>query len=276
MNIFEGVIKIKSFLRYPGSKWRIASWILSYFPEHRSYLEPFVGSGAVFFSKQRSDIETINDLDGDVVNLFYWVKHDPEKLANEVYYTPYARQIYDNAYLPDDKENSLDKAVKFLIRLNMGYGYRTTEAKVGWKNDVQGREKAYAALDWKSLPDRIIEVTERLRGVQIENRQAVDVISKFNYENVLIYCDPPYLLDTRSGGNEMTEEAHEQLLHQLKEHKGSVLLSGYESEMYNSLLKDWHKETQTTYSQAGSKKQEVLWMNFEPQVQLSLFDLEKI
>ena len=74
----------------------------------------------------------------------------------------------------------------------------------------------------------------------------------------------------------MTEEAHEQLLHQLKEHKGSVLLSGYESEMYNSLLKDWHKETQTTYSQAGSKKQEVLWMNFEPQVQLSLFDLEKI
>ncbi len=160
MNIFEGVIKIKSLLRYPGSKWRIASWILSYFPEHRSYLEPFVGSGAVFFSKQRSDIETINDLDGDVVNLFYWVKHDPEKLAYEVYYTPYARQIYDNAYLPNDDENSLDKAVKFLIRLNMGYGYRTTEAKVGWKNDVQGREKAYAALDWKSLPDRIIEVTE--------------------------------------------------------------------------------------------------------------------
>ena len=140
-----------------------------------------------FFSKQRSDIETINDLDGDVVNLFYWVKHDPEKLAHEVYYTPYARQIYDNAYLPDAKESSLNKAVKFLIRLNMGYGYRTTEAKVGWKNDVQGREKAYAALDWKSLPDRIIEVTERLRGVQIENRQAVDVISKFNYENVLIY-----------------------------------------------------------------------------------------
>ena len=131
MNIFEGVIKIKSLLRYPGSKWRIASWILSYFPEHRSYLEPFVGSGAVFFSKQRSDIETINDLDGDVVNLFYWVKHDPEKLAHEVYYTPYARQIYDNAYLPDAKESSLNKAVKFLIRLNMGYGYRTTGANVG-------------------------------------------------------------------------------------------------------------------------------------------------
>ena len=276
MNIFEGVIKIKSLLRYPGSKWRIASWILSYFPEHRSYLEPFVGSGAVFFSKQRSDIETINDLDGDVVNLFYWVKHDPEKLAHEVYYTPYARQIYDNAYLPDD-ENSLDKAVKFLIRLNMGYGYRTTGAKVGWKNDVQGREKAYAALDWKSLPDRILEITERLRGVQIENRPAVDVISKFNYENVLIYCDPPYLLNTRSSGEqykrEMTEDDHKNLLYQLKKHKGPALISGYESELYNSLLKDWHKENKMNYSQAGSKKQEVLWMNFEPPAQLSIFDL---
>lgn len=181
---------MRGIIKYPGSKWRISDWILSYFPKHHSYLEPFFGSGAVLFSKQRSNIETINDLDEDVVNLFHWVQHDPERLAHEIYYTPYSRQVYDSAFLPDD-ESGLDKAVKFLIRLNMGYGYRTTGAKVGWKNDVQGREKAYAALDWKSLPDRILEITERLRGVQIENKQAVDVISRFNYENVLIYCDPP-------------------------------------------------------------------------------------
>ena len=223
---------MRGIIKYPGSKWRISDWILSYFPKHHSYLEPFLGSGAVFFSKQRSNIETINDLDEDVVNLFHWVQHDPERLAHEIYYTPYSRQIYD---------------------------------------------KAYAALDWKSLPDRILEITERLRGVQIENRQAVDVISRFNYENVLIYCDPPYLLDTRSGGEqykrEMTEDDHENLLYQLKKHKGFVLLSGYESKMYDSLLKDWHKETHINYSQAGSKKQEVLWMNFEPPAQLSIFDL---
>ena len=105
----------------------------------------------------------------------------------------------------------------------------------------------------------------------------MDVISRFNYENVLIYCDPPYLLDTRSGGEqykrEMTEDDHENLLYQLKKHKGFVLLSGYESKMYDSLLKDWHKETHINYSQAGSKKQEILWMNFEPPAQLSIFDL---
>ena len=85
---------MRGIIKYPGSKWRISDWILSYFPKHHSYLEPFLGSGAVFFSKQRSNIETINDLDEDVVNLFHWVQHDPERLAHEIYYTPYSRQIY--------------------------------------------------------------------------------------------------------------------------------------------------------------------------------------
>ena len=61
---------MNAVLKYPGSKWNLASWIINYFPEHHSYLEPFFGSGAVLFNKRRSDIETINDLDGDVVNLF--------------------------------------------------------------------------------------------------------------------------------------------------------------------------------------------------------------
>ena len=81
---------MRGIIKYPGSKWRISDWILSYFPKHHSYLEPFFGSGAVFFSKQRSNIETINDLDEDVVNLFHWVQHDPERLAHEIYYTPYS------------------------------------------------------------------------------------------------------------------------------------------------------------------------------------------
>lgn len=133
-------LNMKAIMKYPGSKWSIAEWIIQFFPEHHSYLEPFFGSGAVLFNKPRSDIETINDLDDNVVNLFEWIKKDPEKLAHEIYYTPYARKIYDDAYasVPED---SLQKAVNFYIRLNMGYGFRTNGEKVGWKNDVQGREK---------------------------------------------------------------------------------------------------------------------------------------
>ena len=69
---------MKAIMKYPGSKWGTAQWIISHFPKHHSYVEPFFGSGGVFFNKPRSDIETINDLDGDVVNLFQQIRNDPE------------------------------------------------------------------------------------------------------------------------------------------------------------------------------------------------------
>ena len=237
-----------------------------FFPEHHSYLEPFFGSGAVLFNKARSHIETVNDLDGNVVNLFEWIRKDPERLAHEIYWTPYARQVYEDAFaaVPED---SLGRAVNFYIRLNMGHGFRTNGEKVGWKNDVQGRERSYASQDWRSLPEKIMQAAERLRGVQIESRPAVDLIQRFNFGNVLVYCDPPYMLGTRHGKqyrHEMDDSGHEELLDVLLAFKGKVLLSGYENELYNSRLHGWHREEAVAYSQASSKKKEVLWMNFEP------------
>lgn len=88
---------MKAIVKYPGSKWGIADWIIQYFPEHRTYLEPFFGSGAVFFNKPRSSIETINDLDGNMVNLFEWIQKDPERLARAIHWTPYARDAHDKA-----------------------------------------------------------------------------------------------------------------------------------------------------------------------------------
>ena len=262
---------MKAVIKYPGSKWSIANWIISYFPKHHSYLEPFFGSGAVLFNKPKSNIETVNDLDGNVVNLFEWIKKDQERLAHEIYFTPYARQVYENAFasVPED---SFGKAVNFYIRLNMGHGFRTNGEKVGWKNDVQGRERAYASQDWCNLPDKIIQAAERLRGVQIENKPAVELIKRFNFPNVLIYLDPPYVLNTRHGKQyryEMNDVGHEELITVSKNHKGPVLISGYESELYNELLKDWHREETTCYSQIGSKRKEILWMNFEPSGQLT-------
>lgn len=99
-------------MKYPGSKWGSADWIISHFPEHHSYLEPFFGSGGVFFNKPRSDIETINDLDGEVVNLFRQIRNDPERLAREIYFTPYSREAYEMAY-QKEPENDLEKQFFF-------------------------------------------------------------------------------------------------------------------------------------------------------------------
>lgn len=263
---------MNAIMKYPGSKWSLADWIISFFPEHHSYVEPYFGSGAVLFNKSRSNIETVNDLDGDVINLFYWIKKDPERLAREIYFTPYARQIYEGAFNLVPKDD-FERAVNFYIRLNMGHGFRTNGEKVGWKNDVQGREKAYASQDWCNLPDKIVLAAERLRGVQIENKPAIDIIQRFNYPNVLIYCDPPYMLGTRHGKqyrHEMNDGDHEELLDNLLKHKGPVLISGYNTELYQKKLRGWYQEKTASYSQVCSKKEEVLWMNFKPDKQMRL------
>ena len=163
--------------------------------------------------------------------------------------------------------DSFRRAVIFCTKMMMGHGFRTNEIKVGWKNDVQGREAAYAAKGWVGTPERIMQAAERLRGVQIENRPALEVITRFNYPNVLIYADPPYLLSTRYGKQyrcEMSEQDHIDLLSALKAHKGPVLLSGYDSDLYSESLCGWHREEIDTRAQNATKRREVLWMNFEP------------
>ena len=267
---------MNAVIKYPGAKWSLAHWIIGHFPQHHSYLEPFFGSGAVLFNKPRSNIETINDLDGDVVNLFECIRRDPEQLGRLVYFTPYSRQEYEKTYSPDLPADPFERAAQFLVRCNQGYGFRTNEIRVGWKNDVQGRERAYAARNWAELPNGILQAAERLRGVQIECRPAVEVISRFNASNVLIYCDPPYVLSARSGGkrqykHEMTDKDHLELLAALKQHSGPVLLSGYPSAMYDAELAGWYRAEATATDQLSRTRQEILWMNFEPIRQERLF-----
>ena len=263
-------------IKYPGAKWGVAPWVISHFPEHRSYLEPFFGSGAVLFTKSRSAIETVNDIDGDVVNLFDWIRKDPARLAHAIRFTPYARDEYDRAWAAQYTEtDNFRRAVNFYIRMMMGHGFRTTGEKVGWKNDVQGREAAYAAKCWAKTPEVIIQAAERLRGVQIENRPAVELIRRFNYPNVLIYADPPYMLGTRQNRkqyrHEMTDDDHMELLEAIKAHRGPAIISGYDSDLYNRELKGWYKDGRTSFTQTASRRREILWMNFEPAAQMDMF-----
>ena len=166
---------MRQVLKYPGSKWNIAGKLVGLIPPHHSYVEPFFGSGAVLFNKPLSDIETVNDLDHDVVNLFRCIQGDSERLARIIMATPFSREEYEKQFeIPDGSIciDSWQRAAGFLIRCWQGHGFRTNGYKVGWKNDVVGRERAYALWNWYRLPEWIIEIAERLRTVQIENRPA--------------------------------------------------------------------------------------------------------
>lgn len=264
--------KKRPVLKYPGSKWRMADWIISLMPPHKSYLEPFFGSGAVFFNKKPSRIETINDLDGEIVNLFRCVREWPEELACAVALTPYSREEYERAwsrFKAGGKARGIEDARLTLVRYWQSHG-STSVYKGGWKNDRAGREYAYDVRYWRNLPGWVLDAAERLKDAQIEQTQAVELIRRFKHPDVLIYADPPYVVSTRKGKQyvvDMVEDRqHIELLEALKEHPGPVILSGYENELYEKHLQGWVKLHKKAMAEGGAARTETVWLNYEPQI----------
>ena len=263
---------MNAILNYPGAKWGMADEIVNLMPRHRSYLEPFFGSGAVLFNKPPSAIETVNDLDGDIVNFFRVLREQTDELIRVISLTPYSRDVFDDAH-ENRGTDPFDRAYRFAIRSRMGHGFKTYQ-KTGFKIDVYARERSYCVNTWNRMPTLLAEAAERLKGVQIENRPALELIRRFNYDNVLIYADPPYLLSTRGCKQyrcEMTEQDHVDLLAALRDHKGSVILSGYPSELYDRELRGWQRIQRKSYNQNSDPRTEVLWCNFT--AVLSLLDI---
>lgn len=249
-------------LRYPGSKWSIADWIIQHFPPHQVYLEPFFGSGAVFFRKKPAGIETINDIDSNVVNLFRVIRDRPEELARLIEFTPWSREEYQQSY--EQTGDPLEDARRFLVRCWQSYGtdlYR----RPGWNNSKRASLRVSRNNEFLKLPQIILEITKRLKYAQIENMDAVKLIKEYNYPEVLIYADPPYMMQTRTAGrrykHEMTIEKHRELLETLKNHKGPVIISGYPNELYDRVLKGWSIDTIETTTVSNKKRKECIWIN---------------
>lgn len=124
---------------------------------------------------------------------------------------------------------------------------------------------SYAVRYWNRLPEALQYIGRRLKTVQIENRPAMELIRAFNHENVLIYCDPPYVLSTRSRRQyrfEMTDDDHEALLQELRKSRAKVMLSGYENSLYDRYLNGWRKEQIAARAQNTGLRVETLWMNY--------------
>ncbi|MGF9912796.1 DNA adenine methylase [Paenibacillus ehimensis] len=254
---------VPRILHYPGSKWSMAEWIISHMPPHTTYLEPYFGSGGIFFNKPRVPLETINDIDGDVVNLFRVVRTRSAELAEAIRWTPYSRDEYYTSYEP--VEDELERARRFLVRCRQAIGTKTSD-RTGWKSniDIKSCSTSPPAAQWSRIPKKIMQVAERLEGVQIEQQPALQVIERYEKPSVLIYADPPYLLDTRSGRmykHEMTPGDHETMLKALERHPGPVLLSGYANRMYDEMLRHWRREAKEVMAEGGQPRTEVLWIN---------------
>ena len=235
-------------MRYFGGKFRLYPWLETFFPEHTKYVEPFGGGASVLMQKPRVYAEIYNDLDSDVVNVFR-VLRDPEQakeLALLCSLTPYSREEF--AIAQDDQASSpVEKARRTLFRAFAGFGSAgVTKCNTGFRHDSD-RIGGLTSHSWQKFPAKLQQFTDRLQGVIIENRPALDVIEKHDREGCLFYLDPPYLPETRVMGDnrfyrhEMSVKDHEAFLARVKGIEGYVILSGYDSALYNDTLIGWEK-----------------------------------
>lgn len=270
-------------MRYHGAKFRIAKWVMGFFPSHRIYVEPFGGAAGILLQKPRSESEVYNDIDGDVSNVFS-VLQDPSKskrLHELLIVTPYSRREFETAYY-EESTDSVERARRTLIRAGMGFGSAgATKGKTGFRID-SARKYGTAAHLWAKYPDYIASFGQRLQGVLIENRPALQIVENHDSPDTLFYVDPPYVHDARVMGNrcyrhEMSDSEHEALISELLELEGFVVLSGYDCDLYNDLLSSWTKRAKTARISAGrgtSTRVECVWINpncHENQQQLELF-----
>lgn len=253
--------------RYYGGKGKIAPWIVSYLPMHRTYVEPFCGGASVFFNKNRSYAEVLNDLNDDIVNIFEILRNSKtcEQLCAQIELTPYALSEYRFAFsMPiPEPEDCIERARRFLIRCAMGFfadSANTNNPCPGFRADVL-RKYTIPSHDWSKVPEKLQWFCNRLKGVIIHKMDAFDCIKKYDNNNTLFYLDPPYIAETRTQAShhqythEMDNKKHCELVELLIGLKAMVVISGYMHPIYKKLEDvGWNK-----YTKIYAGKEECIW-----------------
>ena len=250
-------------LKYAGGKSRIAPWIISLFPPHNNYCEPFFGSGAVFFNKAPVRIETINDINSEITELFRVIREHTEELCRAIAFTPFSREEYMIAY--EKADDPIERARRTLTRYHQSFS-PAARSKNSWRN-VTCSSGPFVTKAWNELPELVIEAAKRLKHAQIENCDALELIKRFDNSDALIYIDPPYPLAIREKNlyqYEMTDEQHIELLHVVKRSKAKIALSSYDNELYNRELEGWACAEKKCVIQIGQIRTEKLYMNYDP------------
>ena len=254
-------------LRYFGGKFRLADWIISNLGEHRVYVEPFGGAASVLLKKPRSYAEVYNDIDDSLFSFFKVLadSRQHKELKDLIENTPYSRREFELAHVYHPQP--VEKARRLVVRSFMGFGADSAtnlESKTGFRSN-SNRSGTTPAHDWVNWPKEIPAFHERLKGVVIENKDAIEVMKNHDSVETVFYVDPPYSHDTRRGGrykHEMNNFDHVELVQFLKTVQGRVVLSGYDCELYNDNLSDWKRVEREARADKAGIRTEVLWKNF--------------
>jgi DNA adenine methylase len=255
-------------LRWYGGKWQIAKKLIGLFPAHTNYVEPYGGAASVLLLKDRSYGEVYNDLDGDVVNLFRVLRDDrlSARLVKQLQLTPFAREEFENAY--PRCEDPVERARRLIVLSFMGFGANAhARSSTGFRAGVK-RNGGTPAHDWATYPAALVRTIERLKGVIVEQRHALDLIKRYDCPRTLFYVDPPYVQSTRAryGAHrryavEMTDADHCDLVDALRSAAGMVVVSGYSHPIYEEGLQGWQRLELAALADGARPRTEIVWIN---------------
>lgn len=229
---------------YFGGKQKIAGDIAALLASHRHYVEPYAGGLSVLLAKKPSRLETVNDLDGDIVHFWRMLRNRPEELARACALTPHSRAERSNALDRPSDLDDIERARRIWVCLAQG---RTgTLRRTGWRFDAADSAHTSMPRRLDSYIRRMEAATARLRSVSLECRPALDVIAAYGKgRRTLMYVDPPYLGEVRERNYRremLSEDGHRELASTLHECVATVVLSGYASRLYDEVLfRDWYR-----------------------------------
>lgn len=261
--------KVNPPIKYFGGKGTMFKKIIEHFPDgYEVYVEPFGGSYSVGLKKPDCPIEIYNDLEKNVYSL-YKVIADEEMYGRFKFKAdlhPYSEDLRKEYRLKLDEDLTIEDRAFYFFYVN-----RTSHNGIGGlsTNGVVRRNMAKHVSDYLSVVDRLEELHHKLSRLTILNRDGIDVIKKYDFENVFMYCDPPYHHDTRTETRyqqDMDNETQIRFLETVNESKAKILISGYKNDVYDEYLKDWTEVSFDVNIMTGSYKKktktEVLWKNY--------------
>lgn len=251
-------------VRWMGSKWQLADWLIEQMPPHACYVEPFAGGASVFFRKEQSGVEVLNDLNGDVVNFFRILREQPEDLIHLIDLTPFSRSEFEASFEPSD--DALESARRFYVRSWQAFGGGGLEKPTGWRYQLNNDSRGTPITGEWSRMTGLLKGAKRLKQALIESADALEIIERYDTPKTLFYVDPPYVLKARQRTqkryvHEMTDADHIALAQALHQVQGMVMLSGYKSPLYDELYGDWHISTKTSTTNGNSTSVEYLWLS---------------
>lgn len=219
---------IKPPINRMGGKSKLRGRIVEKIPDHICYCEPFFGAGWVFFGKEESEVEVINDKDKELINLFKVLKHHTSEVKRLLDYEIIARDIFNEyKYAKLEEMTDIQRAIRFMYVINQSFASRGISFGYGALKKPTQRLFEFENLD---------KIKSRLKNTFVENKDAIDIIKRYDRESTFFFIDPPYY-ETTGYEVKFDEQKQLELREVLMNIKGKFLLTIND----NDVVREWYK-----------------------------------